>query len=262
MADYVIGVDAGTESFRAGVFDRSGKCLGFGVSANKTVYRHPGWAEQSPRDWDVALVESIRKALEVSHVAAGDIRGIGIDGTSCTVVFLDGRGEPLRDALMWMDIRAVKEAADVAATGDAALRYVGHGNVSPEWFPCKVAWVKRNEPQVYAEATTVFEQSDWLAYRLTGERTANIDTSTVRWFYNINEGGLPESLYQKVGLGDMFPKVPSRIVKIGEVVGGLTSEMAKRTGLPEGIPVAGGAADAFIGVIGINALKPLSLIHI
>ena len=121
MADYVIGVDAGTESFRAGVFDRSGKCLGFGVSANKTVHRHPGWAEQSPRDWDTALADSIRKALEVSHVAAGDIRGIGIDGTSCTVVFLDGQGEPLRDALMWMDIRAVKEAADVAATGDAAL---------------------------------------------------------------------------------------------------------------------------------------------
>jgi ribulokinase len=255
MADYVIGVDAGTESFRAGVFDRSGKCLGFGTSANRTVHRHPGWAEQSPHDWDKALVDSIRKALEVSRVAASDIRGIGIDGTSCTVVFLDGRGEPLRDALMWMDIRAVKEAADVAATGDAALRYVGHGNVSPEWFPCKVAWVKRNEPQVYAEAATVFEQSDWLAFRLTGERTANIDTSTIRWFYNINEGGLPESLYRKVGLGDMFPKVPSRVVKIGEVVGGLTGEMAKRTGLPAGIPVAGGAADAFIGVIGINALK-------
>ena len=255
MADYVIGVDAGTESFRAGVFDRSGKCLGFGTSANKIFHRQPGWAEQSPRDWDLALVDSIRKALEVSRVPARDIKGIGIDGTSCTVVFLDESGEPLRDALMWMDIRAVKEAADVAATGDAALRYVGHGNVSPEWFPCKVAWVKRNEPSVYSQAATIFEQTDWLAYRLTGERTANIDTSTIRWFYNINEGGLPASLYQKMDLGDLVPKLPARVVKIGEVVGGLSPEMARRTGLPQGIPIAGGAADAFMGVIGINALK-------
>ena len=255
MAGFVIGVDAGTESFRAGVFDQAGRCRGFGISSNRTVHRHPGWAEQSPRDWDAALVESIRKALAVSRVAAADIRGIGVDGTSCTVVFLDARGDPLRDALMWMDIRAVKEAADVAASGDAALRYVGHGNVSPEWFPCKVAWVKRNEPQLYSAAATVFEQTDWLAFRLTGERTASIDTTTIRWFYNSGEGGLPVSLYQKVGLEDLFPKVPARIVKIGEIVGGLTREMAQRTGLPEGIPVAGGAADAFIGVIGINALK-------
>jgi FGGY-family pentulose kinase len=255
-AGYVIGIDAGTESFRAGVFDSAGKCLGFGTSPNETVHRHPGWAEQSIGVWDTALVESIRKALAASRISPSDIRGIGVDGTSCTVVFLDGRGRPLRDALLWMDIRAVKEAADAAATGDPALRYTAHGNVSPEWFPCKAAWVKRNEPQVYAEAATVFELTDWMAYRLTGEVTANIDTTTVRWFYNSTEGGFPVSLYKKMGLEDLLEKLPARIVNIGETVGGLTKEMAQATGLPAGIPVAGGAADAFIGVIGINALKP------
>ena len=86
MARYVLGIDAGTESFRAGVFDTTGACLGFGVSPNTTVHRHPGWAEQSPRDWEAALVESIRKSLEASRVDPGEIRGIGIDGTSCTAL--------------------------------------------------------------------------------------------------------------------------------------------------------------------------------
>ncbi len=253
---YVLGVDAGTESFRAGVFDSAGKCLGFGVSPNRTTFPHPGWAEQRPADWDRALVESIRGALKESGVAARDIRGIGIDGTSCTVVFLDEAGQALRDAIIWMDVRAHREAAEVAATGDPALRYVGGGNVSAEWFPCKTAWVKRNEPRVFERARTVFEFTDWLALRLTGERTVNIDTTTIRWFYNFNEGGCPVSLYRKMGLEDLLPKIPPRVVRIGEVVGGLTSEMAGRTGLPAGIPVAGGGADAFIGVIGINALKP------
>ncbi len=256
MAKFVLGIDAGTESFRAGVFDAAGKCLGFGVSPNTTVHRHPGWAEQSPRDWDTALVDSIRKALAAARVKGSDIGGIGVDGTSCTVVFLDEKGNPLRDAIMWMDIRAVREAAEAGATGDPALRYVGGGNVSAEWFPCKTAWVKRNEPDVYARAHTIFEQTDWLALRLTGERTANIDCATIRWFYNINEGGLPVSLYRSLGLEDLLSRVPTRIVKIGETVGGLTREMAEATGLAAGTPVAGGGADAFIGVIGINALKP------
>ena len=69
MSDYLLGIDAGTESFRAGVFDPAGKCLGFGVSANRTVHPHPGLAEQSPRDWDAALVESIRKALAERRAA-------------------------------------------------------------------------------------------------------------------------------------------------------------------------------------------------
>jgi ribulokinase len=256
VAGYVLGIDAGTESFRAGVFDAAGACKGFGVSPNRTVHRHPGWAEQDPRDWDTALVDCIRKALAESRVDPSEIRGIGIDGTSCTVVFLDSKGEPLRDALIWMDIRSVKEAADVAATADPALAYVGFGNVSPEWFPCKTAWVKRNEPEIFAASRTVFEETDWLAFRLTGERTVNIDTTTIRWFYDNSRGGFPEALYRKMFLEDIFEKIPSRIVKIGEVVGGITREMAQKTGLPEGIPVAGGGADAYMGVIGINALSP------
>ena len=254
MSDYLLGIDAGTESFRAGVFDPAGKCLGFGVSANRTVHPHPGWAEQSPRDWETALVDSIRKALEASRVEPKRIRGIGLDGTSCTVVFLDERGRPLREAVIWMDIRAAREAEEVAATGDPALDYVGHGNVSAEWFPCKTAWVKRHEPEVYDNSRTVFELTDWLAFRLTGVRTVNIDTATIRWFYNAHRGGFPLSLYRKMGLEDLLAKVPERIVKIGEVVGGLSPEMARATGLPAGIPVAGGGADAYMGVIGINAL--------
>jgi FGGY-family pentulose kinase len=256
MADYVLGIDAGTESFRAGVFDPAGRCLGFGVSPNRTTHPHPAWAEQSPREWDAALVECIRKAVAASRVDPAEIRGIGVDGTSCTVVFLDGRGDPLRDAVIWMDIRAAEEAAAAAATADPALAYVGYGNVSAEWFPCKTAWVKHHEPETYRAARTVFEETDWLAYRLTGEKTVNINTISVRWFYDGTRGGYPLSLYQKMDLEDIFEKIPSRIVKIGEVVGGLTREMARQTGLTEGIPVGGGAADAFMGVIGINALTP------
>lgn len=256
MARYVIGIDGGTESFRAGVFDETGRALGFGVSPNHTEVRHLGWAEQRPEDWGIALVDAIRKALADSGIRGDQIEGIGIDGTSCTVVFLDKEGKSLRDAVMWMDIRATSEAADIAATGDEALEYVGHGKVSPEWYPCKTLWVKRHEPEIYAAAHTIFEETDWLAWFLTGERTININTISIRWFYNSRRGGFPISLYRSIGLESIFDKIPKRIVKIGEVVGGLLPTIAEATGLRPGIPVAGGGADAYIGVIGMNALEP------
>lgn len=256
MAGYVLGIDAGTESIRTGVYDETGNCAGFGVSENKNIHLHPGWGEQNPDQWDRSLAESIQKALQAARVRAGDVKGIGIDGTACTVVCLDKDGRPLRDAVMWMDIRAAGEAEEIARCGDAALEYVGFGNVSAEWFPCKVLWIKRNEPEVYDRAAVIFEHTDWLAYRLTGEITGNINTASIRWFYNTRKGGRPVSLYDKIGLDDIEAKLPRRFVALGEVVAGLSAEMAERTGLVPGIPVAGGGADAFVGVAGVNALRP------
>lgn len=256
MSRYVLGIDAGTESIRSGIYDETGKCISFGVSENKNIHKHHGWGEQSIEQWDKSLIESIKEALSKTDIDPHSIEGIGLDGTSCTVVCLDEEGRPLRDAVMWMDIRAAAEAEEIAACGDPALKYVGFKKVSAEWFPCKNLWIKRNEPEVYNKAKTIFEHTDWLAYRLTGEITANINTVSIRWFYNKNEGGFPVSLYEKIGLGDIFEKLPKRIVEIGEVVAGLSAAAAAETGLKAGIPVAGGGADAYIGVIGLNALKP------
>jgi ribulokinase len=254
MAGYVLGIDAGTESIRTGLYDEKGKALAFGVSENKNIHLHPGWGEQNLDQWNRSLIDSIKKALSASGVDPHDVKGIGVDGTCCTVVMLDKNGKALRDAIMWMDIRAGREAAEIAASGDPALKYAGFGNVSAEWFPCKVLWVKRNEPDIYKNAATIFEETDWLIYRLTGKITASINTTTARWFYN--EAGRPVSFYDKIGLDDIGNKLPERIVKLGEAAGTLSREMAECTGLRTDIPVAGGGADAYVGLVGMNVLKP------
>lgn len=256
MTGYVLGIDAGTESIRAGIYDQTGRCLAFGTGANRNIHAKPGWAEQSIAQWDRSLGEAIKAALEASGIDPKEIRAVGVDGTSCTVVFLDESGAPLRDAIMWMDIRSTKEADEIAACGDPALKYVGHGRVSAEWFPCKTLWTKRHEPEIYRRAHTIFEHTDWLVYRLTGQITANINTTTIRWFYNRREGGLPLSLYRAIGLEDIAPKLPDTVLDIGAVAGTVSGEFAARCGLPAGIPVAAGGADAYMGVIGVNALRP------
>ncbi|MCK5737208.1 MAG: hypothetical protein KAH21_12060, partial [Spirochaetaceae bacterium] len=152
MSRYILGIDAGTESIRSGIYDEKGVCIAYGISENKTIHKKPGWGEQSVFQWDKSLIESIKAAVKDAGIDPGSIEGIGLDGTSCTVVYLDENGKPLRDALMWMDIRAAEEADEIAACGDPALKYVGFSKVSPEWFPCKNLWIKRHEPEIYDNA--------------------------------------------------------------------------------------------------------------
>jgi len=254
MSRYVLGIDAGTESIRAAIFDEKGVCLSFGTSDNKTMHKHPGWAEQSISQWEKSMIEAVNQAMAKSGISPDAIEGISIDGTTCTVVFLDNTGKPLRDAIIWMDVRAHREAEKITSTKDPALRYVGFGNVSAEWFPCKVLWTKQHESDVFDKSKTIFELTDWLIYKLTGEITASINTMSVRWFYDASRGGLPKSLYKTIGLDDVFEKLPSRVLPLGKVAGGLRGDIAERTGLMAGIPVAGGGGDAFIGIIGLNAI--------
>ncbi len=259
MSSYVLGIDAGTESIRAAVFDERGICKGFGSAENKNHHPFPGWAEQSVQEWEAGLYQAIRASIANSKIRPEQITGISVDGTSCTVVFLDKEGRPLRNALIWMDVRSFEEAELVASTKVDALKYVGFGNVSAEWFPCKALWIKKHEPRIYEQTATMFEQTDWLVYTLTGEKTLNINTTSVRWFYNSRQGGLPKDLYERIGLGDIFQKLPGTVLSLGAIAGRITKTVGEKTGLKPGTPVAAGGADAFIGILGVNALTPGTL---
>lgn len=253
--EYVLGIDAGTESIRAAIFDLNGNCIGFGTGSYFTFHKHPGWAEQNPRDWESALVKAIREAIQKSGVNPKNIRGVGVDGTSCTVLFLGRDGKPLRPAIMWMDVRAFNEAEEISKTGHHALKYTGFSKISPEWFPCKVKWVKKHEPDIFEDSSTIFEHTDWLVYKLTGRITANVNTTTIRWLFDMREGGYPEDFYELIGLSELRNKIPQEILKLGEQAGQLHYEIAEQTGLEKSIPVAVGGADAYVATLGINALE-------
>jgi ribulokinase len=255
---YVIGIDGGTESLRAHVFDLEGRPLGSHASAYETAFPEPGRAEQNPDDWWHAIGIATRGAVAAAGVDVADVIAIGIDTTSCTVVALDATGRPLRPSMIWMDVRAAREAEEVAASGDPALRVNGGGAgpVSAEWMIPKALWIRRNQPDLYDRAARICEYQDYLNWRCTGRWVASLDNVSIRWHYQIAHGGWPTSLLARLGIADLREKWPSEIVAPGAVVGGLTTAAAAHRGLRAGTPVVQGGADAFIGMIGLGVTEP------
>jgi len=255
---YVIGIDGGTESLRAHVFDLAGRSRGVGKGAYATTFPEPGRAEQNPDDWWHAAGVAVREALAISGVALDQISAIACDTTSCTVVAMDSEGRPLRPCLLWMDVRAHREATEVAECGDPALRLNGGGAgpVSPEWMIPKALWLKRHQPEIWDRAAMVGEYQDYLTLRMTGRWAASLNTITMRWHYQTQAGGWPLSMLARLDLSDLAARWPSEIVAPGQVIGPLTPEAALHLGLNAGTPVVQGGADAFIGMIGLGVTQP------
>ncbi len=254
--DCVLGIDMGTGGARAALFDLQGNPIVFCDEPYPLYTPSSGRAEQKPEEWWDSICKASRRAMAESDIDPACIKGMSVDTTCCTVVVSGDDMEPLRPAIMWMDVRASEQAKRIAASGHDALKYNGYGMVSAECLPAKALWLKENEPETYNKATRLYECTDWLMYKLTGEYTASINCASVRWYYNSQEGGYPVDFYKTIGLEDLVEKLPPRVVEMGVLVGGLTEKAAADMGLIPGIPVGEGGADAFVGVIGLNAVQP------
>lgn len=253
---FFLAVDFGTESVRGAVFDLDGKIVCTEAAAYKTYFPHAGWAEQKPDEWWRAFLSVAQKIVANSAVEAQEIVSLTIDTTCCTVLALDNSFAPLRDALLWMDVRSFQQADRIAASGADALKYNGFGSVSAEWMPCKALWLKENEAEVYNKAAYICEFQDWINHRLTGRYVGSINNVTVRWYYDIDCGGWPVDFYEKIGLGEVLARFPQDILQLGDKIGKIRPEIARECGLSGNTLVVQGGADAYIGAVGLGAVKP------
>ena len=164
MPPAVIGVDVGTGSARAGVFDLLGHKLGSAVQAIRMWQEPADRCEQSSAD----IWRSVCLATRAALAAAGpvDVHGIGFDAT-CSLVAVDSAGAPLtvspggdpaRNVVVWMDHRALEQAARINATGSDVLRYVG-GRISLEMQTPKLLWLREALPDTWRRAAALLRSA-------------------------------------------------------------------------------------------------------
>jgi FGGY-family pentulose kinase len=258
--DAVIGVDVGTGSARAGVFDGAGHMLGQANRAIKSWRPQADHVQQSTADIWAAVVASVREAL--ARAGTVTVRGIGFDAT-CSLVVLDAAGAPVpvgadgeaeQNVIVWMDHRAGAEADRINAGRHDVLRYVG-GRISLEMETPKLLWLKENRPRAWSRAAHFFDLPDFLTWRATGSTARSLCSTVCKWTYLGHEQRWDEAYFRAIGLGDLadegFARVGTDIRPLGAVVGGLSGEAAAEFGLATGIPVGTSAIDAHAGGIGV-----------
>jgi D-ribulokinase len=262
MQQAFIGVDVGTSSARAGLFDEKGGLLA-AARHPITVWHEAGSVvEQSSSDIWTACVASIRAVMAEAALPPSAVKGMGFDAT-CSLVVLDAAADPLtvsssgdirRNVIVWMDHRATAEARLVNDTQDDVLRYVG-GSISPEMEIPKLLWLKRHLPSTWRSAGHFFDLADYLSFRATGSTTRSICTLACKWNFLAHERRWSGSYFDRLGLGDLaandYAKIGNQIVAAGTPLGsGLTQAAAREFGLLEGTPVGASLIDAHAGGVG------------
>src|SRR3984893_16233810 len=262
MRQAFIGVDVGTSSARAGVFDENGTLLATARHPITVWHEAGGVVEQSSSEIWAACVAAVRTAIVEAAIPPSAVKGLGFDAT-CSLVVLDGAANPLtvsssgddrRNVIVWMDHRALAEARLVNDTHDDVLRYVG-GSISPEMEIPKLLWLKRHLPSTYRSAGHFFDLADYLSFRATGSTTRSICTLACKWNFLAHEPRWRVTYFERVGLGalalDNYAKIGKEIVPPGTPLGaGLTESAARDFGLHAGTPVGASLIDAHAGGVG------------
>lgn len=270
MAPCFIGIDVGTGSARAGIFDANGHNLAAASRPIRTWKPEPFHAEQSSRDIWQAICGAVQAAMQAAGLEGNAIAGIGFDAT-CSLVVLDGNGLPVavnrdgdddRNIILWMDQRASAEADEINRTGSGVLDYVG-GRISPEMETPKILWLSRHLPQVLQRARHFLDLADYLTFKSTGSLTRSTCTLACKWTYLAHEKRWDRDYFDKIGLGllaeDDFERIGTVVTDPGtRLAKGLTAEAAADLGLVPGIAVGVGMIDAHAGAIGTLGAQGLS----
>ena len=267
MTEYVVAVDVGTASARAGVFDAAGTLLGRDQRDLALARPEAGRGEYDSEDIWACVCASVRSALAEVGARPEEVRGISFDAT-CSLVLRqpDGSQLPLREAdgrsfdtIAWFDHRAVAEAEECTATGHEVLDYVG-GVMSPEMEVPKLMWLKRHRPEIWESLGAAYDLCDFLTWRATGENDRSVCALACKWTY-LGHTGAPWRMdfFDQVGLSDVLERtaLPDIATDVGMSIATLTREAAGELGLSTDCMVVCGLIDAHAGTIGtIGAMDP------
>ncbi|MGI2294600.1 xylulokinase [Paenibacillus sp. GXUN7292] len=249
---YVIGIDLGTSAVKVLLVDRNGTVAAEASRSYPLYHEHSGWSEQRPDDWVEGTLAAIHELLGSSGTAPEQIEGISFSGQMHGLVLLDNAGTPVRNAILWNDTRTTAQCREIERTlGDKLLSITRNPALEGFTLP-KMIWVREHEPEVFAKAALFVLPKDYVRYRLTGQLhmdysdaagTLLLDVANKKWSSDVLDAfGLPASFCPP-------------LVESHAMVGCMTAEAAKRSGLTEAVKVFAGGADNACGAIGAGILS-------
>ena len=254
---YLLGYDIGSSSVKASLVDaQTCKCVAsafYPKSEAAIIAVKPGWAEQEPSSWWENLKLATADIMAASAADPKDIKAIGISYQMHGLVCVDKDQNVLRPSIIWCDSRAVPY-------GQKAFDALGHENClshllnSPGNFTAsKLAWVKENEPELYAKIYKIMLPGDYIAMKLSGEICTTISGLSEGMLWDFAEGAPAQMLLDYYGIDkSLIADIKPTFSEQGRVSAAAAAEL----GLAEGTPITYRAGDQPNNALSLNVFNP------
>ncbi|MGN7294090.1 xylulokinase [Rhizobium sp. SAFR-030] len=244
-----LGLDLGTSGVKAMLIDGDQTVIGSATAAIDVSRPHPGWSEQDPADWTRATQEAVG-SLKATHGAAlAAVKGIGLSGHMHGATLIGADDSVLRPCILWNDTRSFAEAA--ALDADPRFRAITGNIVFPGFTAPKLAWVKNNEPEVFAKVAKVLLPKDYLRLWLSGEHISEMsDSAGTSWL----DTGARKWSSELLAATDLSEHQMPALVEGTQQGGTLRAELASAWGMQPGVVIAGGAGDNAASACGMGTV--------
>ncbi len=252
MKEYILAHDLGTSGNKATLFSLEGELLKSITESYKSRYFNDNWAEQNPQDWWEAVCKSSQELL--AGIDTDKIAAVCFSGHMMGCLPVDRNGTPLANHMLYCDQRAKTSIDRLLEKLSVREIYAITGHrPNPTLTNPKVMWLKENARDIYDQTYKFLQAKDYINFRLTGNMYSDYNDASGTLVFDLNTLDWSDTILEASGIDrDKYPEaVPSATV-IGEV----TAEAAKATGIKAGTPVVAGTGDGGAANIGIGAIEP------
>jgi len=250
-----LSVDSGTTASKISLFDENGELVAISSQEYSLITPTAEAVEIKAETLWNAFERGAQEVLKESRVHRDDVTVIGISAQGETLIPIDRDGEPLRNAIVWLDNRAQEEAEILSKRFDHATSYeiTGQVKIVPTWPASKIFWIKRNEPDLFRKVYKYLLVEDYLIYRLTGKFVAEGSLLSSTLYWNIVTRKWWSEMLDFLGVtADQLPEIRESAEAVGEILPTIASEL----GLSLETIVSTGALDQAAGATGVGNIRP------
>jgi xylulokinase len=253
MDPLLLGVDIGTTGAKAALISVDGCPLAIASEEYPTHHVAPGWVEQDPEDWWRAVISVIRKVVSAVPAAKECVAAIAVSAQAPTLLPVDARGRPLRNALIWMDRRADAEARYLERTlGFSTITSLTGNRPDPFYVAPKLLWLSRHEPTVFSETRMFLQITGFINHRLSDEYSLDTAHAGLLLLREVTGAWSP----QLCSACDVEPRSFPPVHEGHTIIGEITRSAAELIGLRPGIPVCAGTVDGAAAALEAGAVDP------
>lgn len=246
--DLVIGIDQSTTATKAIAFDKRGRIVAEGRAAVPLSNPRMGWFEQEVTDWTGSVATALKQLTK--KISRDRVAAVSISNQRESFAQFDAAGEALRPGTLWLDERAHVEVREIAE--EVGLDTLHHlSGIPNDVTPCRTRcrWFSKHEPKVWKRTAKTAEVHGVISHFLTGEWKTSISSASPMGLLDAKTYDWSETLMKAARVRrDQLPL----LVPSGDVMGLVTADAARRTGLKAGTPVVAGGGDGQCAGAGAN----------